>query len=45
MNGKNHQMFLKVAKTDDELLNAEISTAVLNLKGLKHIYLPKEPSK
>ncbi len=45
MNFENHPIFKKVAETVDEVLNAEISTVVLNLKGLKHLYLPKKPLK
>ncbi len=48
MYGENHPIFKKVAKTDYELLNAEISTAALNLKGhsifIKPVLKPEIPS-
>jgi hypothetical protein len=33
MYGENHPIFKKIAETVDEVLNVEISAAVLNLKG------------
>jgi hypothetical protein len=48
MYGENHPIFKKVAKTDYELLNAEISTSALNLKGhsifIKPVLKPEIPS-
>ncbi len=45
---ENHPIFKKVAKTDYEPLNAEISTAVFNLKGhsifIKSVLKPEIPS-